>query len=593
MPNANDIAYSKLIDAMYETALNPANYVSLAKIWDQNVVKPILADGGFSSFDGVEVDELKLHFERAFRIFEKTKLQRQIQAQNFLDDQKFAAAITRLDGTLIASNAAFANRFGLVDGQSFYSNAEKLVPTEQKNKQSDLAIWQTSADATIAARYLLPNGRDTIVIIEKLDDHGFVDIGSESILFVKSCHAEWTESGANILAKSFGFTKAEMEIAHRLYEGQRSNEIASERARSIGTVQKQIKSLLGKAQVASQSEFIGLTIGLMHVVDVTPSFDSPAGESKMHGESFKNVAVKKLQRNRLLQFAHYGHMTGKPVLFLHGHTSSAIPTDPLVQAATGEELQIIAPCKPGVGQSSPAGDEFDPMAYIEECLRLLDSLGINRIPIVGQAMSGVYAIEAAAKFPDRFSAVGLFDTGIPMTTQQQFLEIPDSNGRIFLTAKNTPELLYAPFAFVTDAVTKSEELKDAFVWMRFRDSPYDTDLLSVPHIFESAKKAMLDFMNTPRRSADELIYWMSDWTPAFQNVVSKMPVLFVQSEKHEWLSHQQTVEFCKKAPAADCSILSGAAQLFVYQQPEAFCRSLRSLCDRASDNSDASKPLRL
>lgn len=581
VPNAGNLAYSQLVDAIYETALNPNSYLDFARIWDHKIVEPIMADGALSSSNVVDVEELKQHFERALKIFEKTKLPRKFYAQKFLDDQKFAAAITRLDGSLLASNPAFESRFGLARGESLYKHTEELVPSLRRNKATGSALWQSPTDTTIAARYFLPNERECIVIVEKLDGHGFVDIEFDSILLVKSCHAEWTNSGANILAKSFGLTSAEMEIARELYEGQRSNEIASSRGRAIGTVQKQIKSLLNKAQVNSQSEFISLVIGLMHVVDVTPEFDIRTSEENLQGESFKNVALKKMGRGRLLQFAHYGHMTGDPVLFLHSHTSSAIPTDPLVQAATAERLQIIAPCKPGVGQSSPAGNEFEPMAYIEECLRLLDSLGIDRIPIAGHAMSGVYAIEAAARYPERFSAVGLFDTGIPMTQDKQFQEMSEQSRRIFLTAKKTPELLYAPFAFAADAGTKSEEGKDIFVRAQFGESEYYTTLLAQPHIYSAARHAMLNFMRTPHRSVDEIIYWASDWTEAFRKTVSKMPVIFVQSELHKWLAYQRVVDFSKTEPAAYCTILSGTGELFIYDRPDVFYRSLRKLCDHA------------
>jgi len=581
VPNADELAYSQLVDAIYETALNPNSYLDFAKIWDRKVVEPTMADGGFSSSDGAQVAELKQHFERALKIFEKTKLQRKSNAQNFLNAQKFAAAITRLDGSLLASNAAFGSRFGLAAGESLYDNAEELVPSLHWNKAANAPIWQSPTDTTTAARYFLPDGRERFIVVEKLDDHGFVDVELNSILFIKSCHAEWTKSGAKILAKSFGFTNAEMEIARELYEGQKSSEIALSRGRAIGTVQKQIKSLLSKVQLNSQSEFIGLVIGLMHVVDVTPAFDTRPSETSVQGESFRNVGLKKTAKGRLLEFAHYGHMAGDQLLFLHSHTSSAIPTDRLVQAATNEKLQIIAPCKPGVGESTAAEDEFEPMAYIEECLQLLDSLGIDSIPIAGHGMSGVYAIEAAARFPERFTAVALFDTGTPMTQEQQFQEMSEQSRRIFLTAKKTPELLYAPFAFAAEAGTKSEEGKDAFVRAQFGESEYYTRLLQKPHVYSAARHAMLNFMRTPRRSVDEIIYWTSDWTEAYQITVSKMPVMFVQSELHKWLAYQRVRDFSKREPAAHCSVLSGTGELYMYDRPEVFYRSLRKLCDLA------------
>ncbi len=571
------IAYSQLVDAIYETALQPANYVKFAKIWDHQIVEPILAENNFQSLDIVDVEKLKLHFERALKVFERTKIKRQNLIQNFLDDQKFAAAMAHSDGRLIASNTAFTNRFGLELDQSLYRHAEKLTPTSQRNGRCNEALRQDQSEPIVAARYFLPTGKETIIIVEKLLEHEFEDIDAEFLLFIKSCHAEWTQSGANILEKSFGFTKAEMEVAQSLYEGLRSGEIAADRKRSIATVQKQIKALLSKAQVSSQSEFISLAIGLMHVVDVVPTFEHDGIERDFCLESFRNVAVKKVCHDRLLQFAHYGHSEGYPILFLHAHTSSAVPTDAIFKAVVNENLQVFAPCKPGVGLSSQDDGKFEPMTFIEDCLRLLDHLRIDRVALAGHAMSGVYAIEAAERFPERFSAVGLFDTGIPMTLQEQFEEMPEASRRIFLTAKNTPELLYAPFAFAAASATKDEDGQKDFMKNQFAESANCTALLKFPHIFRPANKAMLNYMSVPRRSVDELIYWVSDWTSSFRNVADKMPVMFFQSELHEWLAYQRTIDFCEHEPAAHCSSIAGSGELFVFDRPKAFCRALSEL----------------
>ncbi len=574
--DTRDIAYSQLVDAIYETALQPSNYLKFAEIWDDQIVDPILADNNFSS-DIVDVEKLKLHFERALKVFEKTKLKHENLVQNFLDQQKFAAAVAHLDGSLIAGNVAFTDRFGLEIGQSFYHHAEKLTPSSSSGGQNDLAHWNDPAEPIVAARYFLPDGKETIVIVEKLIEHQFEEIDTESLLFIKSCHAEWMESGANIFKQSFGFTEAEMAIAKSLYKGQRSGEIAAERNRATATVQKQIKSLLSKAQVASQSEFISLAIGLMHVVDVAPTFLDDGVERNFHRESFKNVEIKNLRNDRSLQFAHYGHSNGDPILFLHAHTSSAVPTEAIFNAATAENLQIVAPCKPGAGQSSPDNGKFEPMEFVEECLRLLDHLRIERAALAGHAMSGVYAIKAAERFPDRFSAVGLLDTGIPMTLQEQFEDMPEASRRIFLAAKNTPDLLYAPFAFAAASATKDTEGQRAFMKNQFAESPNCTALLKLPHIYQPASKAMLDYMNTPRRSVDELIYWVSDWTGSFRSVAERMPILFVQSELHEWLNYQRTIDFCVQNAAAHCAAIDGTGELLTFDRPKAFCRTLATL----------------
>lgn len=578
MKHAEETAYSVLVDAIYDAALSPENYLKFAKVWDDHIVGPMLAANDLDAKNGVDLEMLKAHFERALKVFERTKLKTEDLVQSFLDNQKFAAGIARLDGSLIAGNAAFSDRFGLQIGQSFYDHAQKLMPPSASRKRPEQAIWDDPAQPVTAALYLLPDGKEAVIIVEQLDQHEFDDVDSDAVLLIKSCHAEWAMRGAGILEQSFGFTEAEMEIAQALYTGQKSSEIAADRDRSLGTVQKQIKSLLSKAQVSSQSEFISLVIGLMHVIDVAPKYERGGVELDHQQGSFKHIAVKNMRRDRMLQFAHYGATDGDAVLFLHAHTSSAIPTQAMVKAAAANNLQIIAPCKPGVGQTTPDDGTFEPMAFIGECLHLLDHLQIDRVALAGHAMSGVYAIHAAERYPGRFCAVGLLDTGTPMTTQQHFEDMPEDSRRIFLAAKNTPDLLYAPFAFAAASANRDEAGHRAFMKSQFAQSANSTELLKLPHIYQPASKAMSDYMSQPRRSVDELIYWVSDWTQAFQKVAAKMPVAFIQSELHEWLMPGRTADFCKAVPGASYTAIEGCSELFVFDRPEAFCSALSGLC---------------
>ncbi len=563
--------------------MKPQNYLSFAKVWDDYFAELMLDGGGLNAPDVAGTSILKQHFERALNVFEIARTQRQQTAREFLNDQKFAAAVAHLDGSLIASNAAFDRQFTLPVGQSIYDNLERLgtaTTDKQGDKQGNGAkTLREGANTSVAARYFLPNGAETIVVIEQLRDQAFDDIDAKNLLLVKCCYAEWTQSGARVLVEAFGLTPAELDIARQLYAGQKVRQISEQRNRSLGTVQKQVKSLLAKAQVSTQNDFIRLALGLMHVVEISPIPKVAAQANLLPDRSFKEVSVKEFKPGRRLQYAHYGRSDGDPVLFLHGHTSSASPSYSLVRAAAQEGLQIIAPCKPGVDGSSGADDAFAPMEFIEECLLLLESLNIDRIPIVGHAMSGVYAIEAAARYPDRFCAVALCDTGTPLVHAKQFEAMPEASQRIFLAAKNTPDLLYTPFAFAAGAALEAEETQDAFVRSQFQESEHDTQLLDQPAIYSAAKEAMIWFMKTAKRSVDELVYWVSDWSDAFDLVSKNRPVLFVQSERHEWLPTHHTVEFCRNLPNANFRILPKTAQLFIYEQPEAFCRALRELVD--------------
>ncbi|MHA6332817.1 alpha/beta fold hydrolase [Qipengyuania sp. CAU 1752] len=567
---------SEIISSIYASALRPELYLEFSKAWERGVIAPILQGSRESVPSRVELEQ---HFRLALKIFETAKMTRRQSIQDFLDAQNFASAIVRADGTLIASNAQFRDRFQLQAKGSVLDRIERLVTADAGGLDNGKkSVWPAGEDVAVAARYHFADGGKDIVILEKLQDEQFTQPADGEQFLVKSCQAGWTTAGAKILERSFDLTSAELEIAKELYAGLQINEIAQHRSRAIGTVRKQVKSLLTKADAHHQSELIGLITGIMHVVAAKPDDHTVSYSTAQLGDQFQSTTILDLPDTRRLQYEHYGHAQGLPVLFLHGHTSSAEPTQHLVDCAAEARLRIIAPYKPGLRQTSADDGLFEPMAFIEDCLRVLDSLGIERIPIAGHAMSGVYAIHAAAKFPDRFSSVALLDTGIPLVKEEQFLQMPEGSRRIFHTAWHTPELLYAPFAFAGETFAQSEEHEHTVMKSQFAESKHDSKLLLSPRYYRPAKNAMADFFSTPRRSVDELIYWVTDWTKALLKVADSSPVLFIHSQEHDWLPYQEVAEFCAKNPNLECVVVENTAQLLFYEKSDLLFQAIRMSC---------------
>ncbi|MEZ5697282.1 MAG: hypothetical protein R3E18_12885 [Sphingomonadaceae bacterium] len=87
-------------------------------------------------------------------------------------------------------------------------------------------------------------------------------------------------------------------------------------------------------------------------------------------------------------------------------------------------------------------------------------------------------------------------------------------------------------------------------------------------------------MSTPKRSADELVYWMHDWTEALRNVVQRMPMLFLQSEYHNYLRQDVISEYLAAFPQAQAEILPEVALLGVIEKPKVIARKIANLLER-------------
>ena len=116
---------------------------------------------------------------------------------------------------------------------------------------------------------------------------------------------------------------------------------------------------------------------------------------------------------------------GAPVLALHGLASSANWYDtvaPLLQ----EDFRVIAPDQRGHGQTTQAPSGYDWASVASDAVGLLDHLGIEQAAVLGHSWGGNVAVNVAAKFPTRTSALVMIDGGffspmiMPGATWEQF-----------------------------------------------------------------------------------------------------------------------------------------------------------------------------
>jgi pimeloyl-ACP methyl ester carboxylesterase len=96
---------------------------------------------------------------------------------------------------------------------------------------------------------------------------------------------------------------------------------------------------------------------------------------------------------------------GAPVLYLHGEWGRA--PDRAFLSALGAGHRVIAPCHPGYGATTGAGELLDLHDLIYYYLDFLDALGLRDLPLVGQGLGGMLAAELAAVQPERFTRLAL------------------------------------------------------------------------------------------------------------------------------------------------------------------------------------------
>lgn len=101
--------------------------------------------------------------------------------------------------------------------------------------------------------------------------------------------------------------------------------------------------------------------------------------------------------------------SGPPVIFAHGFLMNLSMFDPQVRVLS-PEFRVIRWDARGFGQTEYDGRPFDYWASADDCVRLLDHLGIDRAVVGGMSQGGFTALRAALRYPDRVKALVLFST---------------------------------------------------------------------------------------------------------------------------------------------------------------------------------------
>ncbi|CRH10459.1 alpha/beta hydrolase [Mycobacterium tuberculosis] len=114
-----------------------------------------------------------------------------------------------------------------------------------------------------------------------------------------------------------------------------------------------------------------------------------------------NIAVGE---DRRIGFAEFGAPQGRAVFWLHGTPGARrqIPTEARVYAEH-HNIRLIGVDRPGIGASTPHQYETI-LAFADDLRTIADTLGIDKMAVVGLSGGGPYTLACAAGLPDRVVA---------------------------------------------------------------------------------------------------------------------------------------------------------------------------------------------
>jgi len=144
-------------------------------------------------------------------------------------------------------------------------------------------------------------------------------------------------------------------------------------------------------------------------------------------------------------FDSVGH--GQPVLLLAGLASDSASWNPVV-AKLSESANIIRMDNRCAGQSRPSIIDTSRALMVDDVLALLDSLGIDKVTLVGHSMGALIAWAVAAKAPERIKA--LVAVSAPFTVDPARVDLFNTLARL-RTQANEADWFRLLFQFLFSA----------------------------------------------------------------------------------------------------------------------------------------------
>lgn len=119
-----------------------------------------------------------------------------------------------------------------------------------------------------------------------------------------------------------------------------------------------------------------------------------------------------LEDGRTLWYAGYGPTDGQPVLVLHGTPGSRVLASTLAATAVEAGLHLLAPERPGYGQSEPNPGRVPTDTAADLCA-VLDDAGVDSAAVVAFSGGARYALALAAEQPGRVDTIDLVSGSVP------------------------------------------------------------------------------------------------------------------------------------------------------------------------------------
>lgn len=431
-----------------------------------------------------ELEALEDHFSNALSLLDLNGRQKDsvVFSQKLMDASDTPAALIDRDGRVVIANEPARETFGFAAGS--------LVPSElfelgqHKNFLENLVkIDAFSANKVISMFGLCPaDGSDPLHMAMMRVDR----LEGDALGYIELAKINWLPEKAAHFQSLFGLTPSEIDITKGLVNGISLNAIAEKRDRSVGTVRQQMKQLLSKLELRSQTELVCLYSGVVkyegYVAKTAPSAAAQESDFETRVHTFM------CKDGRRLEYELAGKPGDEPVVFLPALFGGSVMTRELSLALAQNGLRLIIPWRPLMGQTDTAGapvlDRFED--YAGDIAALLDALEIERVAVMGHITSAMFAYALGHYLPARISHVVNVNGIIPVNSGAHVKMLDPTERLRFHVHRHLPKIAGLVMHSMLKVIDSGQDLE--FLRVFLDKNPEDVATIERPDIQRDFRK---------------------------------------------------------------------------------------------------------
>ena len=566
-----DIDRDLILDRIYQIALEPSSLDDFIDYWHSELATHFDSTEGRNPGDFDE--SYKVHLDRAQAILQRSETAHPDMKEYLRPYNSLAAFVVSGSLHVDVSNQGAISAFGAKSGDHLNQLG---LPLEMRT-----ALIQTTKEVLRK-----PNVSEKLLKAEVATKSGTMLFRIMRITnkfedgyaaLIVSTHFYWRESIAVLLGNVFHLTEAEQNVVRLLVKGKNAKSIATARDTGEGTVRGQIKSIMAKMNLRSQTDIVRLVMTLGEFPK-SASGEDEAVEIPVSGLSndwleteiwkpFKSITV---QDSRTLTYHDMGPVSGNPILFSHMGSCMARWSRSMIRLAFEHNLRIICPIRAGYSQSDNNdlnADAFDTVC--KDTVILLKSLGIKRLPYAVQGSDFPFAVDLISKHPDlvpELISIG----GRPCLPGGLNVDGEGRWQRFFVSmAQKAPHMVQ----FASKAVMAMSRRigPEAMLRQLCKDSPSDLALLEIEEM-KQILVANINLMaakstNAAGAFAMEYIAFQTDWSDSVM-ATQNIPVQIFLAEEDPTVDLDSIPKLRVAYPWIQIDVLDKAGLALIYQKFE-------------------------